>query len=179
MLKGQHIQLQLMERSDLPTMHAWVNDVDFAGEFEPFDQCNMVELERDFDTVGSGQLYLIYKPDGTRIGYIAHFKSKSCVAIGYMLVPAERGKGYGTEAVQMMVDYLFLHKDIVRLQAETHPDNLASQRVLAKCGFTREGLIRQSFFSRGVYRDTALWSILRHEWQAPKILPLGYVAPPA
>lgn len=77
-----------------------------------------------------------------------------------------------------MVDYLFLHKSIVRVQAETHPDNLASQRVLEKAGFQKEGSIRQSFFSRGVYRDTAMWSILRQEWKAPKILPIGYTKDP-
>jgi RimJ/RimL family protein N-acetyltransferase len=91
-----------------------------------------------------------------------------------MLAPQERGKGYGTEVVQMMVDYLFLHKDIVRIQAETHPGNLGSQRVLEKVGFSKEGIIRCSFFSRGVYRDTAMWSILREEWKEPKILPIGY-----
>jgi RimJ/RimL family protein N-acetyltransferase len=39
-----------------------------------------------------------------------------------------------------------------------------------------EGIIRKSFFSRGVYRDTSMHSILREEWNSPKILPLGYVA---
>jgi RimJ/RimL family protein N-acetyltransferase len=78
-----------------------------------------------------------------------------------------------------MVDYLFLHKDIVRVQAETHPANAASQRVLEKAGFRREGIIRQSFFSRGVHRDTALWSILRHERGAPRVLPRGHVSPPS
>ncbi|MEI6310513.1 MAG: GNAT family protein, partial [bacterium] len=76
--------------------------------------------------------------------------------------------------VQMMVDYLFLRKDIVWIQAETHPDDLAAQRVLQKAGFTKEGLIRRSFFSRGIYRDSAMWSILREEWVEPKVLPIGY-----
>jgi RimJ/RimL family protein N-acetyltransferase len=78
--------------------------------------------------------------------------------------------------VQIIVDYLFLHMDIVRVQAETHPDNIASRRVLEKAGFRAEGIIRKSFFSRGVYRDTSMHSILREEWKSPKILPLGYVA---
>ena len=110
-----------------------------------------------------------------KIGYVAHFKSKGCVAIGYMLVPNERGKGYGSEAVQLMVDYLFLTRDVGRIQAETHPENIGSRRVLEKAGFTKEGYIRKSFFSRGVYRDTAMWSILREEWREPKMLPKGYV----
>lgn len=90
-----------------------------------------------------------------------------------MLVPEERGKGFGSEAVKLMVDYLFLHKDIVRIQAETHPSNTASQGILVKAGFSKEAIIRKVFFSRGVYRDTALYSILREGWREPKILPKG------
>jgi ribosomal-protein-alanine N-acetyltransferase len=133
-----------------------VNAFDFVGEFEPISQETLGDLEKQYDNLGGGHWFFVEKKDGTKIGYIAHFKSKGCVAIGYMLVPNERSEGYGGEAVQLMVDYLFLTKDIVRIQAETHPDNIASQRVLEKSGFTKEGLIRKSFFSRGTYRDTSM-----------------------
>jgi len=176
MLKGHKINLEIAEKGDLQTFEKWSNDVDFVGEFEPFEQLSLGDLEKQFETKGEAQWFLVEKLDGTKIGYIAHFKSKGCVGIGYMLVPGERGKGYGTEAVQIIVDYLFLHKDIVRVQAETHPDNIASRRALEKAGFRAEGIIRKSFFSRGVYRDTSMHSILREEWKSPKILPLGYVA---
>ena len=175
MLKGLRINLELAEKSDLPTIKQWANDVEFVGEFEPFDQVSLEDLEKQHDGRGEGQWYFVEKKDGTKVGYIGHFKSKDCVGIGYMSVKVERGKGYGSEAVQMMVDYLFLHKNIVRIQAEMHPDNKASQRVLEKAGFMFEGRIRKSFFSRGVYRDTAMFSILREEWKEPRILPLGHV----
>jgi RimJ/RimL family protein N-acetyltransferase len=151
-----------------------MNDVEFVGDFESFDQSSLGDMERQYDQKGEAQWYFVQKKDGTRIGYISHFKSKGTIAVGYMFVRGERGKGYGTEAVQIMVDYIFLHKDTVRVQAETHPDNVASQRVLEKAGFKFEGRIRKSFFSRGVYRDTAMYSILREEWKAPKVLPLGH-----
>jgi len=174
-LKGDKINLELAEKNDLPIIKQWTNNVEFVGEFEPFDQVSIEDLEKQHDGKGEGQWYFVEKKDGTKIGYIGHFKSKDCIGIGYMLVKEERGKGYGGEAVQMIVDYLFLHKNIVRVQAETHPDNRASMRVLEKAGFTLEGRIRKSFFSRGVYRDTAMYSILREEWNAPKILPIGHV----
>jgi RimJ/RimL family protein N-acetyltransferase len=90
--------------------------------------------------------------------------------IGYAVLPNERRKGYGSEAIEIIVDYLFLTKNIVRIQAETHPENIASQKVLEKAGFKKEGIIRKSFFSRGVWRDTAMFSIIREEWKEPKIL---------
>lgn len=175
MLKGHKVNLEIAEKGDLATIKEWANDVEFVGDFEPFEQASLGDVEKQYEQRGEGQWFFVERKDGTRIGYIAHFKSKGCIGIGYMLVKGERGKGYGTEAIQMMVDYIFLHKDTVRVQAETHPDNVASQRVLEKAGFRFEGRIRKSFFSRGVYRDTAMYSILREEWKAPKVLPLGHV----
>ena len=90
--------------------------------------------------------------------------------IAYGLNPNERGKGYGTEAVQLVVDYLFLSKDLARIQAIADVRNKASQRVLEKAGFQREGTIRKSIFNRGELRDYYLYSILREEWKEPKIL---------
>jgi len=90
--------------------------------------------------------------------------------IGYALVPNERGKGHCTEATQLMVDYLFLSKEIARIQATTHVGNAASQKVLEKAGFKREGTLRKAFQSRGERTDLAIFSILREEWKEPKIL---------
>jgi ribosomal-protein-alanine N-acetyltransferase len=175
LLQGKKVNLNLVEKADLSILRQWVNDLDVVGEFEPISQETLGDLEKQYDNLGGGQWFFVEKKDGTKVGYVAHFKSKGCIAIGYMIVPNERGKRYGGQAVQVMVDYLFLTKDIVRIQAETHPDNVASQRVLEKSGFSKEGQIRKSFFARGVYRDTAMWSILREEWKQPKILPISYV----
>jgi len=86
------------------------------------------------------------------------------------LVPSERGKGYCTEAAKIMVDFLFLSKDTIRIQAQTDPRNAASQKVLEKVGFKKEGTVRKSFFMRGEWRDAYLYSILREEWKGPKVL---------
>jgi ribosomal-protein-alanine N-acetyltransferase len=85
-------------------------------------------------------------------------------------LPNERGKGYCSEAVKIMVDYLFLSKDTGRIQAQTDPRNIASQKVLEKVGFKKEGTLRRNFFMRGEWRDAYIYSILREEWKEPKIL---------
>jgi RimJ/RimL family protein N-acetyltransferase len=90
--------------------------------------------------------------------------------IGGFLIPSESGKGYTTEAIQIMVDYLFLSKDIVRIQAEAHVENIASQKVLEKNGFKREGLLRKAMLTWGKWADVYIYSILREEWKEPKIL---------
>jgi RimJ/RimL family protein N-acetyltransferase len=69
-----------------------------------------------------------------------------------------------------MVDYLFLSKDIARIQAIVQVRNVASQRGLEKAGFQREGTMRDESFDRGEWRDYYLYSILRRDWKEPKIL---------
>ena len=81
------------------------------------------------------------KDDNTYIGDLA-FKGpvrENVVEIGYGILPGYEGKGYTTEAVQAMTQWAFGNSGVVFVEAETAPDNKASQRVLEKCGFTPDG----------------------------------------
>ena len=167
MLIGDEVNLRLMERSELDKVHQWENDSLFTGPFEPVQQSTLESLEKLFDKRGDNEWFFIESKEGEQIGVMYTMSKSGYMIIGYAVVEEARGKGVCSEAVRMIVDYLFLRKKIVRVQAETHPENIASQRVLMKNGFSREGVIRQSFFSRGVYRDRVLFSILRDEWKGP------------
>ncbi len=171
MLEGKTVNLRVMDKADLPLVVEWANDPDFGGEFEPLEQVTLGEIKRWLDQLPSGEKwFMIEKKDGTKIGHIMQKAVNKHFTIGYRVLPAERNKGYCTEAVLLMVDYLFLSANVVRVQAETNPANKASQRVLEKAGFTQEGVIRKSVFIRGEWRDGVLYSILRDEWKAPHIL---------
>jgi RimJ/RimL family protein N-acetyltransferase len=62
--------------------------------------------------------------------------------IGYSVLPEWRGRGYATRALRLISRWAFTEAGIARLTAGTHPDNKASQRVLERAGFRREGLAR-------------------------------------
>jgi RimJ/RimL family protein N-acetyltransferase len=62
--------------------------------------------------------------------------------IGYSMLPAWRGRGYSTRAVQLVALWAFAETSIARLIAGALPTNLGSQRVLAKAGFQREAYLR-------------------------------------
>ena len=85
------------------------------------------------------------------------------MTIGYAIKPSEQSKGYGTEALQTMLDHLFLAKDIQRVVADTDPRNKISQHLLKKAGFKKEGVSRKSNFVRGQWRDAYVYSILRED----------------
>jgi len=62
--------------------------------------------------------------------------------VGYSMLPAWRGRGYVTRAVELLALWTFAETAIARLIAGTLPTNHSSQRVLAKAGFKREGYMR-------------------------------------
>ena len=160
-----------MEKEDLPLYTDWYNDPEFLGEFVWLPQFSRREREKWYENLPPDvKVFFVEKKDGTKIGVIAHFLMGHLLEIGYILISSERGKGYSAEAVQVMVDYLFLSKETVRIQASTDPRNVASQRVLEKVGFKKEGTLRKSLFMKGKWTDLSVYSILREEWKEPKIL---------
>jgi len=169
------VNLRVMEKEDLPLFAEWANKPEFFGEYNPLRQTSKAEIEKDYEKSTLEQTgFIIEKKDGSKIGYICHFvlahPAGKLLEIGYSLVPNERGKGNSTEAVRIMVNYLFLSRDTMRVQACTDTRNLASQKGLEKTGFKKEGTTRKYFFLRGELRDAYLYSILREEWKVPKIL---------
>ena len=177
MLEGKNVNLRFMEKEDLSLFVEWWNNPEFFGEYLPFPpQFSKADAEKILESARSDpfgfKVFIIEKKDGRKIGNATYYNSyiggAKLLEIGYMIVQGERGKGYCTEAAQLMVDYLFLSMDVNRIQASTSIKNTGSQRVLEKTGFTKEGTIRKS--ARGERRDVYIYSILREEWKGPKIL---------
>ncbi|MEV6970969.1 GNAT family protein [Hamadaea sp. NPDC051192] len=88
--------------------------------------------------------------------------------IGIALLPEWRGKGIGWRAQAQLCDYLFTHTPAQRVQAGTHPENLAEQSSLVKAGFQLEGTVRACEFRAGAWHDGYLYSRLRAD-PAPSI----------
>ncbi len=171
MLEGKTVNLRVREKEDLAVFMEWMNDPELVGEYQPFIQRDRVEMEKMLEGGPFEQkVFVIEKKDETKIGYVGYSKTGTCFEIGYALVPNERSKGYGTEAIKIIVDYLFLSRETGRVQAQTDVRNMASLRVLEKAGFKKEGIVRNLGFVRGEYVNAYLCSIIRKEWKEPKIL---------
>jgi RimJ/RimL family protein N-acetyltransferase len=180
MLEGKNVNLRLMERDDVDFIVQLRNDLD-SNVYVSVKQISKAGTLKGFDNpepltlLTERTCYIIEKKDGAKIGYMRHWvvQPSRHVEIGYSMIPKERGRGYCSEAVQMIVDYLFLSKDIIRIQAGTDVRNKASQNVLENAGFVREGTIRKSAFNKGEWSDGYIYSILREEWKEPRILTKG------
>jgi RimJ/RimL family protein N-acetyltransferase len=85
--------------------------------------------------------------------------------LGYWLVPAVHGEGYGKEAVALVVEYVFRTYDHPAVGAGVYEFNDASRGLLESLGFSAEGRTRKDRFIDGEYVDTVQYSLLREEWR--------------
>ncbi|NMA37692.1 MAG: GNAT family N-acetyltransferase [Papillibacter sp.] len=87
---------------------------------------------------GSAQgpfVYPVLLKDGTHIGHVEAVPVEKGYELGYHIAAAFTGKGYAAEAVTAFVPYIMDKLKIDRINGICHYDNLASRRVLEKCGF--------------------------------------------
>ena len=75
--------------------------------------------------------------------YVYLIENNRMASVAIRLAASSHGKGYGTEALQAITKFCFEKTELQRLWTEVDTRNIASQRMLEKCGYTREGLIRQ------------------------------------
>ena len=89
-------------------------------------------------------------------------------SIGYDLMPDYWNRGISTEAVYEILRAAFVGMlpcgSLHRIQADTIPGNVASEKVLKKLGFKEEGIRRESAYVKGQYHDMKCFGILRPEF---------------
>ena len=114
----------------------------------------------------SGYTYrwaVIEKESGECIGQVAYFlvdEHNSWGEIEYAIGAAYQGKGYATEAAKAVIDYGFKKIGFNKVQICVRPSNLKSKRVIEKCGFEYEGMLRDYFFIDGKYEGRMYFSLL-------------------
>ena len=191
---SDRIRLRPIVEADLPLLSRIYTDPVDASEFGFFGFRNpghmRTAFEAGFISENGGKLAVVrdYEPDevpaaelsatpGTSPGdvvvgdvgwhRVVTGPNSATWNIGIGLLAKERGKGYGTQAQRLLVEYLFSHTQYYRIEAGTESTNFAEQRSLEKVGFTREGVIRGACFRAGKWRDMVSYSILRTDVELP------------
>ncbi len=85
--------------------------------------------------------------------------------IGYALAVDSHTKGYGTEAVEALVNEAFAKRGAERIFGNAFVGNHASRRVMEKLGFVYEGTMRRCVCKRGVWLDQWMLAITRPDWE--------------
>jgi ribosomal-protein-alanine N-acetyltransferase len=176
-ISSEKIELKRIEAGDLDDVFAIYSNervFTYCGILPKSNKAavqNMIgHFDRDFhkQTRIKWGIYV----EGRLAGIIEAFdfsKKVEMVTIGYFLAESYWGKGIATEAVRLMVEFLFEKAEFNRIQAEVMPENTASKQVLLKNGFICEGKLRQAtlWVGKGIV-DLEIYSMLKSEYAAVK-----------
>jgi RimJ/RimL family protein N-acetyltransferase len=169
MLEGTKISLRPVRSADLDFMHEALTNIRNRGAFFPLGVQSESAFKREFAENGLWQreegFLLLVTRENEIAGHIEFFKPVNywdAFELSYLLYDDRfAGHGYVTEAVQLLVDYLFAVKKQHRIHLVIVPENTASRRIAEKCGFQFEGTARGALFNGGRNQDVVLYSLLR------------------
>ncbi|WP_168124032.1 GNAT family protein [Paenibacillus sp. HB172176] len=98
-------------------------------------------------------------------GFHSWMKNHHRSEIGYELTPQYWRKGIMTEAILKVVEFGFNNLELNRIEAFVEPENVNSRKVLERIEFREEGILREHFYWRNRFVDTAIYSILKKDFK--------------
>ena len=172
-IQGDNIYLKMLERKDCKTL--WNDyEYDFKNHTEEFNIGHSDEkAEKWFDEIqnlqGNTNVRLgIFLANDIVIGDIAlqdidRINRNCSIGIGIAKI-VNRSKGYGGEAVRLMLDYGFTYLGMERIYANTLDINTGAQRMLEKNGLCLEGIERKVKYLNGEMHDRLHYAILKEDY---------------
>lgn len=98
-------------------------------------------------------------------GFTRFDYSNNCAEVGYVINPAYHGKGYATEALCRVLSFAFHELKLHRVEACYLENNLASRRVMERCGMVFEGVRRGALIVKGHYENVGVCAILKEDYE--------------
>lgn len=173
MLEGKRTFLRPLEPDDIPIFQQWYNNQEvnyWASAAWPLTtMLSEDEIEeRFFVSTRDSRRFIILNENKVPIGTTG-FRDTNIPARSAVLfiVIGEKeywDRGYGSDALKVLIDHLFLQWNLHRLSLDTWDGNQRALRVYEKLGFQIEGRLRQARFVMGEYRDAIIMALLRDEY---------------
>ncbi len=177
-MEGKSVRLRAYEKSDLDAVMKWINDEEvtdlLGGEMLAYPVSSLAEEKFIEAAAGSSDRQKNFAietlVERRYIGAISFnvidWRNRSA---GLGVVIGDKslwGKGYGTDAMRVMMRLAFDKMNLHRLWLHVHDYNRRAIASYEKCGFKREGVLRDYHFARGRYHDTIVMAILESEYRA-------------
>lgn len=171
MLRGEHVALTPLMVDDLPVMFGWINDREQVLLNAPYRPVGEAQHKAWFDAIQQQKDAVFFGirllKRGNLIGTCqlhsinsVHRTAELQIRLGEA---GERGRGYGTEAVRLLLDFAFKDLNLNRVHLHVFATNGMALRVYEKVGFVREGLLRKAAHIDGEYVDVVVMGIVREE----------------
>ncbi len=115
---------------------------------------------------------LCLKEDNKLIGVVGFhniYKDHHRADIGYALLPEFQRKGIMKEAIEVMINFAFKELKLHSIEAKVNPNNQASIKLLSAFGFEKEAILKQSYYFKQQFLDTAIYSLLTTNYISSKV----------
>ncbi len=178
-LETEHLILRRMQKSDADDMYDYAKRSDTTKYLlwnphpdRKFTYQYLVYLNHQYKVGEFHDWAVVEKESGRMIGTCGFTRfdyGNDGAEIGYVLNPDFWGKGFATEAVRRVIRFGFDYLGLHRLEAKYMEGNVASRRVMEKCGMTFEGVRRDSIFVKGGFVSVGVCSILREEYSRDRV----------
>lgn len=179
MLIGNNVRLRELRKEDLEKVNKMGNEVEVMLNLTTRVPSPMpVQTEEQWfeEYVKEGGVefieFAIEKLDGTIIGKCGtvNIDWKNAYATIWIFIGNQenRGKGYGTEALSLLVEFIFEEMNMNRVELYVFDFNKRAVTSYSKVGFVSEGILRNELFRNGKYNDVQVMSILKREYDAAK-----------
>ena len=167
------ITLTEIKKEDMEQIYRWFSDPDFLKYYDyyppnPLKKSDVDKMFRYYKESGKSKVIAVRK-DGKIIG-LAGFDDiikENQVATLFIGLGKEdeRGKGYGKEALRLLLEYGFRELNFHRIQLNVLEFNNKAIALYERCGFKREGIYREFVLRDGKRHNLLLYGLLRDEWK--------------
>lgn len=177
-LEGKQIELVSINTDHVEIHLEWLNDARVRAHYRRMYPTRIDLFKKEIEKVEESQrrvqFELVEKSTQTPIGLIGFDALNWPNRFGEISMmigdPTMWNRGYGTDAVQLLLKYGFdelnLHKILTMILAP----NRAALRVAEKCGMRLEGTFKADYFLQGTYVDDLVYSILETEWKKARTI---------
>lgn len=174
MFEGKLVRLREYRKEDIPLKLCYINDSEVLQYLEPGIPypVTLNEELRWFDSISAFKdTYRFAIETVSDSNYIGDcginsidWKNRIAGVSIFIGSGAYRGKGYGTEAMQLLISFIFDQMNVNKVRLFVYSFNERALRSYEKCGFRTEGVMRQEIFRNGEYFDVIAMGILRCEY---------------
>lgn len=168
------IALRAAQPADAALLCRWRSEPS-VRQFQPLGVASLTQLRAELVRQNIDQLY---RGQGEKYQWIVSTRNRQAgwitlvvsnwdhglAEIGYALSTKFQGRGIMAQALTLLLADVFGRTRLERIEARCAVDNTASQRVLDKVGFRREGRLRGYFLLHGKRVDNFLYAILRSDF---------------
>lgn len=172
-LKGNKVVLRPLKSDDSTLFYQWRNQVDYIKNTKSFRLPKTEGMEKEWvETVmldkSDRAVILIIEVENTSIGFIQlsniDWLSRNCYFGIAICEEAMKGKGFGREAIKLILDYAFGNINLHKVSLEVTAFNKNSIRIYESLGFNEEGVLREHYYWNNQYHDVHLYGLLKEEY---------------